>query len=114
MSMYQRLEDLVVDQKLCQLHIEVCTMTHRWPTEARYELGSQVRRSSNSSPAQIADKYDDRQVRNKIEGVNRSRGEAVETIHHIYMAHLKGYEYHADDPPGYPTSERLGALNPEP
>ena len=89
---YRRLEELVVYQKLCQLHIEVCALTHRWPSEEKYELGSQARRSSNSSPAQLADKYDDRHDRNKIEGVNRSRGEAAETVHHIYMAHLKGYE----------------------
>lgn len=36
-------------------------------------------------------KNDDRHVRNKIEGVNRSRGEAGETIHHLYMARLKNY-----------------------
>jgi len=30
-------------------------------------------------------------IRNKIEGVNRSRGEAGETIHHLFMAKLKGY-----------------------
>jgi len=92
MRTYRRLEDLIVYQKLCQLHIEVCASTHRWPAQEKYELGSQARRSSNSSPAQLADKYDDRHVRNKIEGVNRSRGEAAETIHHLYMAHLKGYE----------------------
>ena len=56
-----------------------------WPDEERYELGSQTRRSSNSSPAQIAEKYDDRHIRNKIEGVNRSRGEAAETIHHLFI-----------------------------
>jgi four helix bundle protein len=92
MSNYRRLEDLVVYQRLCQLHLEVCALTHRWPSEEKYELGSQVRRSSNSSPAQLADKYDDRHVRNKVEGVNRSRGEAAETIHHLFVAHLKGYE----------------------
>jgi len=48
---YRRLEDLVVYQKLGQLHIEVCALTHRWPAEEKYELGSQARRSSNSSPA---------------------------------------------------------------
>jgi four helix bundle protein len=89
---YRKLEDLVVYQKLCQLHIEICELTHRWPVEEKYELGGQARRSSNSAPAQLADKYDDRHVRNKIEGVNRSRGEAAETVHHLYMAHLKGYE----------------------
>ena len=92
METYRRLEDLVVYQKLCQLHIEIDRVTHRWPVEEKYELGSQARRSSNSAAAQIAEKYDDRHVRNKIEGVNRSRGESAETVHHVYMAHLKGYE----------------------
>lgn len=79
---YLEVEDLEVYRKLCELHIDVCDLTHQWPTEERYELGSQVRRSSNSSPAQLAEKNDDRRVRNKIEGVNRSRGEASETVHH--------------------------------
>lgn len=82
-------EDLEVYRRLCQLHIEVCDLTQSWPAEEKYELGSQVRRSSNSSPAQLAEKNDDRHVRNKIEGVNRSRGEAGETIHHLFMALLK-------------------------
>jgi four helix bundle protein len=88
---YMDVEDLDVYRRLCQLHIDVCDLTHLWPPEERYELGSQVRRSSNSSPAQLAEKNDDRHVRNKVEGVNRSRGEAGETIHHLYMALLKKY-----------------------
>lgn len=63
-----------------------------WPAEEKYELGSQARLSSNSVAAQMAEKYDDRHIRNKIEGVNRSRGEAAETVHYLYMAHLKEYE----------------------
>jgi len=92
MEAYRRLEDLVVYQKLCRLHIEICELSHCWPAEEKYELGSQVRRSSNSAAAQLAEKYDDRHVRNKIEGINRSRGESAETVHHLYMAHLKGYD----------------------
>jgi four helix bundle protein len=88
---YMDVEDLDVYRRLCQLHIDVCDLTHAWPAEEKYELGSQVRRSSNSSPAQLAEKNDDRHVRNKVEGVNRSRGEAGETIHHLYMASLKKY-----------------------
>ncbi len=88
---YMDVEDLDVYQKLCRLHIEVCDLTYKWPQEEKYELGSQARRSSNSSPAQLAEKNDDRHIRNKIEGVNRSRGEAGETIHHLFMAKLKGY-----------------------
>lgn len=67
------LEDLEVYQKLSRLHIEICDLSHRWPNEEKYEIGSQIRRSSNSSPAQLAEKNDDGHVRNKIEGVNRSR-----------------------------------------
>ena len=88
---YLDVEDLEVYQRLCQLHIDVSDLTRIWPKEERYELGSQVRRSSNSSPAQLAEKNDDRHIRNKIEGVNRSRGEAGETVHHLFMAKLKGY-----------------------
>lgn len=91
MKNYMDVEDLEVYQKLCQLHIDVCDLTHTWPQEEKYELGSQARRSSNSAPAQLAEKNDDRHVRNKIEGVNRSRGEAGETIHPLFMAKLKGY-----------------------
>jgi len=88
---YLQVEDLDVYEKLCRLHIEVCDLTHAWPQEEKYELGSQARRSSNSAPAQLAEKYDDRHIRNKIEGANRSRAEAGETIHHLFMAKLKGY-----------------------
>ncbi len=91
MKSYMDVEDLEVYQKLCRLHIEICDLSHSWPLEEKYEIGSQIRRSSNSSPAQLAEKNDDRHVRNKIEGVNRSRGEAAETIHHLFMARQKGY-----------------------
>lgn len=91
MAEFMRIEDLEVYQKLCALHIEVCTLTRGWPTDERFELGGQVRRSSNSSPAQLAEKNSDRHVRNKIEGVNRARGEAFETVHHLFIAFLKGY-----------------------
>ena len=90
-SNYMDVEDLEVYKKLCRLHIDVCDLTHKWPHEEKYELGSQVRRSSNSAPAQLAEKNDDRHIRNKIEGVNRARGEVAETIHHLFIANLKGY-----------------------
>lgn len=91
MSDFMRVEDLQVYQKLCQLHIEVCRLSDSWPPAERFELTGQVRRSSNSSPANLAEKHSDRHVRNKIEGVNRARGEALETVHHLYIASLKGH-----------------------
>jgi 23S rRNA-intervening sequence protein len=50
MKSYMEVEDLEVYRKLCQLHIEICDLSHTWPSEEKYELGSQVRRASNSSP----------------------------------------------------------------
>src|SRR5262245_34199762 len=91
MAEFMRVEDLVVYQKLCDLHLEVCALTQTWPQEEKYELASQVRRASNSAPAQLAEKHSDRHVRNKIEGVNRSRGEALETVHHLFIASRKRY-----------------------
>jgi hypothetical protein len=66
MKSYMDVEDLEVYQKLCRLHIEICDLSHAWPSEERYEIGSQIRRSSNSSPAQLAEKNDDRHVRNRL------------------------------------------------
>ena len=86
-----RVQDLKVYQKLCQLHLQVCDASHGWPRDERFQLTSQVRRSSNSSPAQLAEKNNDRHVRNRVEGINRARGEALETLHHLYVAQLKGY-----------------------
>lgn len=91
MASYMRIEDLQVYQKLCELHLEVSELTRAWPRDERFELTSQVRRSSNSAPANLAERHSDRHVRNKIEGVNRSRGEALETVHHLHVARLKGY-----------------------
>jgi four helix bundle protein len=89
--MFLKVKDLVVYQRLCDLHLGICTLTRGWPAEEKYELTSQVRRSSNSSPAQLAERHSDRHARNRVEGVNRSRAEANETIHHLYVGCRKGY-----------------------
>jgi len=53
-------------------------ISHTWPQDEGYEeLVSQIRRSSNSAPANLAEKHDGNHVRNKIEGVNRGWGEAL-------------------------------------
>ena len=91
MGKFMRVEDLDVYKKLCQLHIEICDLSHGWPGEERCELGTQIRKSSNSAPANLAEKHSARHVRNKIEGVNQARCEALETVHHLYIAKRKGY-----------------------
>ncbi|MBS11449.1 MAG: hypothetical protein CME19_07595 [Gemmatimonadetes bacterium] len=73
------------------MHIEVCDLSDDWPRLERFELTGQVRRSSNSSPDQLAEKHDDRHIKNKIEGVNGAGGEVGEAIHHLYIASLNKY-----------------------
>jgi four helix bundle protein len=89
--MFLKVQDLVVYQRLCDLHLEICDHTRGWPVEEKYELSSQVRRSSNSAPAQLAERHGDRHARKRIEGVNNSRDEANETVHHLYIGFRKRY-----------------------
>ena len=76
MAEFMRVEDLQVCEKLCRLHIDVCVLTRAWPVEEKFELGGQVRRSSNSSPANLAEKHSDRHLKNKTDegrGLNSTR-----------------------------------------
>ncbi len=84
-------EDLEVYQKLCELHIEVNELTFTFPKFELYELGSQLRRSSNSSPANIAEGWNNKHINIYLEGINRALGELRETKHHLKMAFRKGY-----------------------
>jgi four helix bundle protein len=91
MPQFLQIEDLQVYQMLVDLHIEISDLSLTWPSFERYELAAQVRRASNSAPANLAEKHSDRHVRNKIEGVNRARTEGLEVVHHLYVAHRKKY-----------------------
>ena len=84
-------EDLKVYQKLCELHLEISQITLTFPPFELYELGSQLRRSSNASPANIAEGWNNRHINIYLEGINRSMGELQETLHHLRMAYRKGY-----------------------
>lgn len=84
-------EDLEVYRKLCELHLEVNNLTFTFPKFELYELGSQVRRSSNSAPANIAEGWNNKHINIYLEGINRALGEIRETIHHLTMAFKKGY-----------------------
>ena len=87
----QSFRDLRVYQKLKSLHLEVHGESLRFPKFEMYELGSQVRRSSNSAPAILAEGWGSRHTNMYLEAINRSMGEVRETQHHIDVAHEKGY-----------------------
>lgn len=83
--------DLEVYQKLFQLHLEVNELTMHFPKYERYELGSQVRRSSNAAPANLAEGWNNKHTKIYLEGISRAIGEVQETRHHVDVAREKGY-----------------------
>ncbi len=84
-------EDLEVYQKLFQLHLEINQVSLGFPQFELYELGSQLRRSSNSIPANLAEGWNNRHLNIYLEGINRAMGELQETLHHLGMAFQKNY-----------------------
>ena len=84
-------EDLEVYQKLCELDLEVNGLTFTFPSFELFELGSQLRRSSNSAPANIAEGWNNRHINMYLEGINRAQAEIRESKHHLKMAFGKHY-----------------------
>jgi four helix bundle protein len=84
-------EDLIVYQRLLLLVFEVHEISLTFPKFELYELGSQVRRSSNSAPANLAEGWSNKHIKMYLEGINRSLAEVRETRHHLTVAHGKGY-----------------------
>ena len=86
-----KVEDLEVYKKLFALALEVDKITLDFPKHEMYELGSQLRRSSNSAPANLAECFGNKHTNIYTEGISRAQGEIKETTHHLKMAQSKGY-----------------------
>ena len=87
----QSFEDLEVYQKLVRLHLDVNKLTLTFPKFEMYELGSQLRRASNSIPANVAEGWNNNHINLYLEGINRAIGELQETKHHLLVAYQKEY-----------------------
>ena len=87
----QSFEDLDVYQKSLQLHFEVHELTMTFPKFELYELGSQLRRASNSITANIAESWNNKHINMYLEGINRALGELRETQHHVHVCFKKSY-----------------------
>jgi len=84
-------EDLDVYRKLCELNLEICELSLGFPKFELYELGSQIRRSSNSIASNLAEGWNNKHINIYLEGINRAQGELQETKHHLYIAYRKQY-----------------------
>ena len=84
-------EDLDVYRKLCELHLEINKLSLSFPKFELHELGSQIRRSSNSIAANVAEGWNNKHINIYLEGINRAQAELQETKHHLYVACQKRY-----------------------
>jgi four helix bundle protein len=85
------LEDLKVYNQLVDLVLEIHQLTLSFPIIERFELGSQLRRSSNSAPANLAECFGNKHTKIYLEGISRAQGEIRESVHHLKIAMLKNY-----------------------
>lgn len=86
-----KVEDLIVYKNLFSLALKVHEITMSFPKFELYELGSQLRRSSNSSPANLAECFGNKHTNIYLEGISRAQGEIRETIHHLKICYSKKY-----------------------
>jgi len=56
-------EDLEVYQRLFELHLEIHELSLTFPKFELRELGSQIRRSSNSAPANLAEGWSNKHIK---------------------------------------------------
>src|ERR1035437_8793476 len=91
MAKLNSFRDLRVYQELRRSHLAVNEESLRFPKFEMFELGSQLRRSSNAACAILAEGWGSSHTNIYLEAINRSKGELRETQHHLDMAHAKRY-----------------------
>jgi len=84
--------ELKVWQKAMDLAMDVFEVTKKLPTEERYSLTSQIRRSSRSVPANITEAWRKRRYPAAfVSKLNDAEGEAAETQTHLEFCRRCGY-----------------------
>lgn len=86
-----KFNDLQVYKRLSELALKINKLTLTFPKHELYELGSQLRRSSNSVPANLAEGFGNKHTNIFTECISRSQGELRESQHHLDIACKKGY-----------------------
>jgi four helix bundle protein len=92
MSDIRSFKELKVWQKAMDLAMEIFEVTKRFPMEERYSLTDQIRRSSRSVPANIAEAWRKRRYPAAfVSKLNDAEGESAETQTHLETAKRCGY-----------------------
>jgi len=105
MAKIERVGDLKVYRRLVELHLRVHELSLAFPKFELFELGAQMRRSSNSAPANLAEGFNNQHRNIYLRSLGRALGEIRETQHHLMIAHRKRYL------PAEAYEELVGAYN---
>ena len=97
--MYKSFRDMSVWQKAHKLSVEVFRISVNLPRSEDYGLTSQIRRSSNSVPANISEAFGRNTKKDKSKFYVIARGSAFETQNHLIYGNAVGYfkETESDD-----------------
>jgi len=91
---FKSFEEIPVWRSSHKLTIEVYKITKKFPAHEQYGLTSQLRRSSSSIAANIAEGFGKYTTKEFIKFLYNSRGSCVETVYYILLA--RDLEYVTD------------------
>jgi len=83
--------DLAVWQKAHQLVLQVYRITGSFPAEERFGLSSQMRRAAVSVPANLAEGFKKRGVKDKLNFYNIAQGSLEELRYYLILSKDLGY-----------------------
>ena len=89
--MKNRFENLTVWQKSHTLVLTIYKITAEFPKEERYGLGSQLRRSASSIPANIVEGSSRTHSKEFLQFLNHARASLEETKYHLLLARDLSY-----------------------
>lgn len=90
--MYQGVKDLIAYQKARELAKVIFEVSKAFPKEEKYALTDQIRRSSRSIGANIAESWPKRKyIKSFVSKLVDAQSEGCETIHWIDIAHECNY-----------------------
>jgi four helix bundle protein len=85
-------KDLRVWQEAMDLAMEIFKLSKRFPSDERFSLTDQIRRSSRSAPANISEAWRKRRYAAAfVSKLNDAEGESAETQTHLELARRSGY-----------------------
>ncbi|MDZ4185264.1 MAG: four helix bundle protein [Desulfuromonadales bacterium] len=84
-------QDLVVWQKAHALTLNVYSLTRMFPRDEKFGLTSQLRRSMISVPANIAEGFKKRGIKDKARFLNIAQGSLEESRYYLILARDIGY-----------------------